>query len=71
MELTAWQVHRSWLVRASLVLIVTGMVDGLTAWFVPHPLLWCALIGSSLPLSMVAFVVIPMLRQERRQSLGR
>ncbi len=68
MKLTAFQVHKSWLIRVALVLVVTVVADALTAWFVPRPLLWCALIGSSLPISMAVFVVIPMLREARGQS---
>jgi hypothetical protein len=67
MMLTAFQVHKSWLIPAATVLVVTGLADGLTAWFVTRPILWCALIGSSLPLSMAVFVIIPMLRRERQK----
>jgi len=67
MKLTAFHVHQSWLVRAALVLVVTGVADGLTAWFVPRPILWCTLIASSLPLSMVVFVAIPIIRHESRK----
>ena len=68
MKLTAFQVHQSWLIRAALVLMVTVLADGLTAWFVSRPILWCTLIACSLPISMVVFVVIPILRQEKRKS---
>jgi hypothetical protein len=68
MKLTAFQVHKSWLIRTALVLVVTVLADGLTAWFVPRPFRWCTLIASSLPISMVVFVAIPILRQERRKS---
>ena len=68
MELTAFQVHKSWLIRVALVLVVTALADALAAWFAPRPLLWCALIASSLPLFSVVFVIIPLLRQETRES---
>ena len=68
MKPTAFQVHKSWLIPAALVLVVTGLADGLTAWFVPHPIRWCTLIASSLPLSLVFLVAFPILRQERRKS---
>jgi hypothetical protein len=68
MKLRALQIHKPWLIRAALVLLVTVLADGLTAWFVSRPLLWCTLIASSLPISMVAFVAIPILRQERQES---
>jgi hypothetical protein len=68
MKPTAFQVHKSWLMRAALVLVATVLADGLTAWFVPRPILWCTLIASSLPISMVVFVALPILRQDRRNS---
>jgi hypothetical protein len=67
MKLTAFQVHKSWLIRAALVLVITGLADGATAWFVQRPFFWCTLIASSLPVSMIVFVVIPILRQESRK----
>ena len=66
--LTAIQIHKSWLIRAALVLVVTGLVDGVAVWFAQRPIFWAALIGSSLPFSMVVFVVFPLLREERRKS---
>lgn len=68
MTLTAFKVHKSWFIPAALVLVATCLVDGVTAWFVPHPILWCALIGSSLPISMTFFVALPFLRQENLKS---
>jgi len=67
MKPTHCQVQKSWAIRASLVLLATGLVDAATAWFAPRPLLWCSLIGASLPISMLGFVVIPMLRQQSRE----
>lgn len=63
---TAFAVHRFWLIRATLVLLITLLVDGLVARFAPHPARYCALIASSLPLTMIVFVAIPALRQESR-----
>ena len=68
MKLTAFQVHKLWLTRTALVLVVTVLTDGLTAWLVPRPVLWCTLIGCSLPISMAVFVGIPMLREARGHS---
>jgi hypothetical protein len=68
MNPTAFQVHKSWLIPTALVLVLTGLADGLTAWFVARPILWCALIGASLPLSLLVFVAMPMLRRERRKA---
>jgi hypothetical protein len=68
MKLTALRVHRSWLIRAALVLVVTCLADCAVAWFAQRPLPWATLIGGSLPLSMYVFVAIPILREERRKS---
>jgi hypothetical protein len=66
MKLTVLQVHKSWFVRAALVLVVTGLADIATVWFAKHPILWSTLIASSLPISMVVFVVIPILRDTQK-----
>ena len=68
MKPTALQVHKSWLIRAALVLLATVLADGVAVWFAPRPLLWAVLIPGSLPLSMFVFVAIPILREERRKS---
>jgi hypothetical protein len=68
MKSTAWQVHKSWVIRAALVLVVTGLADAATACLAPRPILGCTLIASSLPLSMIVFVLIPILRQESQES---
>ncbi len=62
MKQTALQVHKWWLMRAALVLLITVLADGLAASLLAKPFLWCLLIGSSLSLSMTVFVVIPLLR---------
>jgi hypothetical protein len=67
-KLTAFQVHKSWLIRALLVLVATGLADCAVVLFAQRPTLWAALIGSSLPLSIYVFVAIPILRQEGRKS---
>lgn len=67
-NLTAFQVHKVWLIRAVVVLLVTVLVDGAVVWFVQRPLLWAVLIPGSLPLSMFVFVANPILREERRKS---
>jgi hypothetical protein len=68
MKLIALQVHKSWLIRAALLLVVTVLADGAVVWFAQRPILWAALIGGSLPLSMTVFVAIPILREEGRKS---
>ena len=68
MKLPAFQVHKSWLTRTALLLVVTALAVSATAWFVQRPILWCTLIASSLPLTLFVFVVMPTLRQESRKS---
>ena len=68
MKPTAYHAHKFWLVRAALVLLVTVLSDGVVVWLVQRPLFWASLIGSSLPFTMVVFVAIPLLREERRKS---
>ena len=68
MKLTAFQVHKFWLIRAVLVLVVTFLADGIVVCFAPRPIFWAALIGSSLPFTMVVFVAFTILREEKRKS---
>jgi hypothetical protein len=68
MKLTAFQVHKLWLIRAVLVLVLTCLAEGIVVWFLPRPIFWATLIGSSLPFTMVVFVAIPLLREESRKS---
>jgi hypothetical protein len=68
MKLIAFQVHRSWLVPAVLVLLVTVVVDGVVVCCAQRPPLWAALIPGTLPLSMWFFVALPLLREEKRKS---
>lgn len=68
MTLTAFQVHKSWLIRAVLVLVATGVAEGAVVWFAQRPTLWVTLIGASLPLTLIVFVLFPILREERRRS---
>lgn len=67
MKLTAFQVHKSWLIRVALVLLATVLADGAVVWFAQRPLPWAVLIPGSLPLSMFVFVAIPILREERQK----
>jgi hypothetical protein len=68
MKLTAFQVHKSWLIRAVLVLVATGVAEGAVVWFARRPILWATLIGASLPLTLIVFALFPILREERRRS---
>jgi hypothetical protein len=71
MPQTAFQVHKVWLIRAVLVLVITALADGVVVWFAQRPLFWAVLIGSSLPFSMMVFVALPVLREESRKSSDR
>jgi hypothetical protein len=68
MTLDAFQVHRFWLIRAALVLVLTCLADGIVVWFAKRPIFWATLIASSLPFTMAIFVALPILREERRKS---
>ena len=67
MELTAFQVHKSWLIPAMLVLVITVLADGAVGWFAAKPFPWVVLIPGTLPLSMFIFVAIPLLKQAERE----
>jgi hypothetical protein len=68
MKLTAIQVHRSWLIRAVLVLAVTCLIDATVGWFAAKPFPWVVLVPGSLPLSVFIFVALPLLKQAERES---
>jgi len=68
MKLTAFQTHKSWLIRAVLVLVATCLAEVAVVWFVKRPILWVGLIAGSLPLSMLVFVAFPILREESQTS---
>jgi hypothetical protein len=68
MKLTAFQVHKSWLIPTILVLLVTVLADGVVVWFAQRPLPWAVLIPATLPLTLFLFVGLPLLRQEKRKS---
>ena len=67
MELTAFQVHKSWLIPAMLVLVITVLADGAVGWFAAKPFPWVVLIPGTLLLSMFIFVAIPLLKQAERE----
>jgi hypothetical protein len=68
MKPTAFQVHKSWLIPALLVLVVTVSADGVVGWFAAKPFPWVVLIPGSLPLSMFFFVARPLLKQAEQES---
>ncbi len=70
MKLTSFQVHKSWLIRAALVLLVTCLAVSAVVLFVAKPIPWVGLIAGSLPLSMVVFVAMPLLRVRGRSQAG-
>ena len=68
MKLNAFQVHRFWLIRAGLALLITVLADGIIPSFVAKPIPWVVLISESLPLTMYFFVAVPVLKQAERES---
>ena len=65
MQLSAIQVHRWWLTRMAPLLVVTGLIDVAVGSFATRPFLWASLVGASLPLSTVIFVVVSLLNQAK------
>jgi hypothetical protein len=68
MNPTAFQVHKSWLIPAMLVLVITVLADAAVAWLAAKPFPWIVVIPSTLPLTMFVFVALPLLKQAQRQS---
>lgn len=68
MNLNTLTVHKSWLIRAALVLLATATIEIIVVWFAHQPLLWAALIAGSLPLTLFVFVAMPLLREDTRNS---
>lgn len=68
LKLTAFQVHKTWLIRAVLVLVVTVLADGVVGGLATKPFPWVVLIPGSLPLTMFWFVGRPLLKQAERES---
>jgi hypothetical protein len=66
MKLSAFQVHKSWLMPAVLVLIVTCLIYGFVGSIATKPFPWILLIPGSLPLSMYFFVSRPLLKKRRK-----
>jgi hypothetical protein len=58
----AWHTHKGWLTRAAAVIVLTGLTEALTVYFVPHPLRYLAWISGSLPLTMFLFVAWPLIK---------
>ena len=63
MKLTAFHVHKSWLIPAALVLVITALAAGAVGWFAAKPIPWVGLISGTLPLTMFIFVARPLLKQ--------
>lgn len=68
MKLIVWHVHQWWLRRAVLVLVATVLVEVAIVSMVEHPIRLVVWVAGSLPLSMVFFVAIPLLRRESKET---
>jgi|HubBroStandDraft_6_1064221.scaffolds.fasta_scaffold135650_3 hypothetical protein len=68
MSSSAWQVHRFWVVRAALVLLVTALAEVVVVRSMQQPIRWVALVAGTLPLSLLFFVGLPLIRREARPS---
>jgi hypothetical protein len=54
--------------RAALVLVVTCLIDAAVGGLLAKPFPWVVLIAGTLPLSMIVFVAMPILKTEGRDS---
>jgi hypothetical protein len=63
-SLSAWEIHKFWLIRAAAVLLLTVLAAVLAVLLAPRPIPWVALIAGSLPITMALFVALPVLRAE-------
>jgi hypothetical protein len=61
--MTAWHVHKWWFLRAALLLLLTGMMDAILGGFAAKPFPWDVLIPATLPMSMVCFAALPIIRK--------
>jgi hypothetical protein len=66
--MTAWRVHKGWVTRVALVLVVTCLIDAAVGGLMAKPFPWVVLIAGTLPLSMIVFVAIPFLKTVGRDS---
>ena len=66
-KLTAFQTHKTWLLRAVSVLLVTGLAELAVVEFVERPIVWVILVSSTLPFTLLNFVAFPVLREEQRK----
>jgi hypothetical protein len=66
MKLTAFQVHKSWLLPTLLILLATCLTYGVVGSLVAKPFPWVLLIPGSLPLSTYFFFGRPLLRKEKQ-----
>jgi hypothetical protein len=68
MRSAAFQAHKSWLVPAASILVVTGLIYGVVGSIVGKPSPWIILVPGSLPLSMYFFVARPPIRKGAQDS---
>ncbi len=61
--MTAWQVHKGWISRAVLVLGLTGLIDAAVGGLLANPFPWVVLIPGTLPLTVIVFVAMPLLKK--------
>jgi len=66
--MTAWHVHKWWATRTALILVVTCLVDAAVGGLAAKPFPWVALIPGTLPLSLIFFVGMPLLKKAERDS---
>lgn len=55
-----------WALRLMAVIFAVGVVDIVVVTFSPRPLPWAAIIPGLVPVLTAVFVIIPMMRAEKR-----
>jgi hypothetical protein len=54
-----------WAVRFMAVVVVVAVADALVGMFLSRPFPWIVILPASIPLLVVAFVIVPMKRAEK------
>jgi hypothetical protein len=66
--MTAWHVHKWWVTRTALILVTTSLIDAAVGGLAAKPFPWVVLITGALPLSLMFFIAIPLLKKAERDS---
>jgi len=56
--------------RFAAIALSVCLVESLVVWFAKKPMPWAGAIAATVPLLVVAFIVIPMIRASKSESKG-